>query len=690
MNDPFAFLRQQEEKTEKEARRLRLRTRVLMGLFCGILAGFFAVLFQLQIVNGESYLPANIHRTTTTRERVDSARGEITDRYGRVMAANTTSCHVELNTAEMGADRNEIIAQLLALCKEEGVQWAEALPISRSAPWQYTGDAALRYEAENDDGEQEIRLTSLGRLAEACGWVEDAATAEPPPAEELFSAMCRTFGLIKEGEKPDAADREMAGVLYAVYLRQYQIVYLNYVFADDVGVSFIAKVKERGLDGVEFKTDITRRTLTGYAAHVLGTVGAIQPDEADYYTGLGYPLDSVVGRSGVELAFERWLHGTSGTKVTVKNEDGAIEDESWQGDKAPRAGASVSLTLDMSLQTTAEDLLAQFESGLEEEGGAAAVVLDMSGGVLAMASYPEFDRSQLNRATQGLYAPGSTFKMVTSTAALTEGTITTSDTVTCTGRYRYYSSPQPVCWIYPGSHGTENVVNAITDSCNVFFFDVGRRLGIAKLDEYAAKFGLGQLTGIEIDEAQGRIAGPETSEALGQTWYEGNILSASIGQENHQFTPLQLANYVATLVNGGSRYQVHLLKEVRSADNTQTLYRYQPQVLSTIDIAPEDLAAIKQGMYNLAMLGYVSPYFRDLPVEVGCKTGTAEVGSSSTANAVFVCFAPYDDPQVAVCLVAEKGASGGNLAQMAAGILKQYFATDGALDTASGENTLIR
>ena len=688
MNDPFEFLRQQEVKTEREAKRLKLRTQVLMTIFCGVLLAFVAVLFQFQIVNGESYLPIHYQSTISERERVDSSRGEILDRYGRVLAANAMSYHVSLDMTDMGERRNEIISSLLELCKEQGVEWAEAMPISKTAPWTYTDEEPFCYEGENEAGEKELKLTYLGSLAQARGWVKDAAR-DSPDADTLFTAMCLDFGLIGEGESPDPSDREVAGVLYALYLRAEQINYLEYVFAEDVDITFISKVKERGLDGVEFKTDTTRRYLTDYAAHVMGTVSAIQPEETSYYTALGYPLDARVGRSGVELAFERWLHGGSGVRITEKNEDGKIVGQSWEGGEAPQAGGNVYLTLDMALQQTTEDLLTQVESTLEEAGGAAAVVVDMTGGVLAMASYPEFSASQLNRATQGLYAPGSTFKMCTAAAALSEGVITTTDTVECTGRYRYYTSPQPACWINPGNHGLENVTEAITDSCNIFFYDVGRRTGIAKLAEYAAKFGLGQYTGIEIDEAQGRIAGPETSAALGLTWSDGNTLSAAIGQDNNQFTPLQLANYVATLVNGGSCYEAHLLKEVRSADNSQVLYQHQPLIRSSIELAPAALAAIKQGMYDLSKTAAMNQYFRDLPVEVGCKTGTAEV-AESTANAVFVCFAPYNDPQVAVCLVAEKGASGGNLAQIAAGILNQYFSTGSSLDSSSPENTLIR
>ena len=248
-----------------------------------------------------------------------------------------------------------------------------------------------------------------------------------------------------------------------------------------------------------------------------------------------------------------------------------------------------------------------------------------------------------------------------------------------------------MCWIYTntrGNHGSETVSEAIKDSCNIFFYDLGRRLGIDKLVEYATAFGLGNYTGIELPESKGTIAGPETTEKLGGVWYAGQTLSAAIGQDNNQFTPIQLANYVATLVNGGNRYETHLLKEVKSSDYTQVVYEYEPQLKATIDIDPEDLAAVKQGMYDLSQTASMAQYFADLPVSVGCKTGTAEV-QGSDANATFVCFAPYDDPQVALCLVAEKGSAGGNLAALAASMLREYFAAEDNLGTTSQENTLL-
>ena len=416
-------------------------------------------------------------------------------------------------------------------------------------------------------------------------------------------------------------------------------------------------------------------------------------------------MNAYVGKDGVELAFESYLHGTSGTRLLETDENGAVVSQQWQTE--PQPGNHVVLTLDSELQAHTEQLLGDFVSGLSDPAGAAAVMVDMSGGVLALASYPTYDLSTysedyndlltdpakplLNRATQGVYAPGSIFKMVTAVGGLTEGLITPSSTTYCSGIYTYYPDYRPVCWIYTntrGNHGSETVSEAIKDSCNIFFYDLGRRLGIDRLVDYATAFGLGQYTGIELPESKGTVAGPETAEKLGDVWYAGQTLSAAIGQDNNMFTPIQLANYVATLVNGGNRYETHLLKEVKSSDYSQVVYEYEPKLASTIDIDPEDLAAVKQGMYDLSQTASMARYFDDLPVSVGCKTGTAEV-SGSDATATFVCFAPYDDPEIAVAIVIEHATWGSNLATTGVDILNAYFTADETGSAVTGENQLL-
>ena len=250
-----------------------------------------------------------------------------------------------------------------------------------------------------------------------------------------------------------------------------------------------------------------------------------------------------------------------------------------------------------------------------------------------------------------------------------------------------------MCWIYRqggGTHGLVNVTRAIEVSCNYFMYDVGRRLGIDKLDEYAAMFGLGQKTGVELYEESGVVASPAFTESLGGTWYEGNVLSVAIGQESTQVTPIQLTNFISALVNGGTRYSTHLLKTVKSSDFSQVVYEYEPQVQAEINIAQENLDAVTEGMRELTTGdGSLASAFRNLPFEVGAKTGSAQVSSTSDSNAVFVCYAPYDDPEIAISLVVEHGGSGSVLASLAAEILAYYFTTPDSQSDVVTENTLM-
>ena len=484
-------------------------------------------------------------------------------------------------------------------------------------------------------------------------------------------------------------------------------------------IDFISRVKEQALTGAVIEATTVRQYHTPYAAHLLGRVTPIFPEEVEYYTSLDedgdgvadYSLNDTVGRDGVEQAFESYLRGDAGVRTVERNKQGKIVSETWRVE--PQPGDNVMLTLDIGLQGYVENVLASSVPAIDVEentGGAACVVLDVdTAEVLACASYPTYDIANynanynqyaadpaeplLNRALQGLYAPGSTFKMVTAVAGLETGVIEPDTEIEDVGRYTRWSSPQPMCWIYRErgtTHGWINVSEAIEVSCNYFFYEVGYQVGIDTLVDYATRFGLGQYTGIELYEEKGVMAGPEFTESLGGTWYEGSVLSVAIGQESSQFTPVQLANYIATLVNGGTRNAVHLLKEVKSSDFSQVEYTYEPQVLGTIEIETENLQAVKAGMLALTTQGSVSRHFQDLPFQVGGKTGSAQVDDQADANAVFVCFAPYDDPEVALALVVERGGSGSELGAMAADILSYYFSVQETRDEAPQENTLVR
>ena len=722
-----------EDRTESEGRQLRLRSGLLIALFVVVLGAYGYVLYNTQIVHGDNYRQQASYTTAQT-ETVDSSRGEIMDSKGRVLVSNTTAYEVTLDTAVMGKEKTNILAELIELSAEEGVEWADDLPITAGPPYSFTKSDVYTYllttsntdEEGNEVTSSEERLTNLGRLAVKCGWIDDPLSGTNDgdevtylDPEALMAAMCDTFGLeLTEGEISGNI-RALLGVLYELALRSYEVVYTDYVFAENVDIEFISRVKEQDLTGVLVESVATRQYYTTYAAHVLGRTGKYTSDAMwQKYKELGYSYDASVGLSGAELAFEAYLHGTSGLREITTSDSGKIVTEEWVVDEdtgetlEPTPGGNVILTMDIGLQAVVEDALAEHIESLEESGGAACAIVDMTGGVLALASYPTYDLSTysqnfnelaanelkplLNRATNGLYSPGSTFKLLTATAGLMEGIIDADDTITCTGVYSYegWRGHNPQCWYwraYHVGHGKEDLAEAIKDSCNIYFYDVGRRVGIAKLNEYAEKFGLGESTGIELGDKAGYVAGPATSEALGQVWYEGNITSAAIGQENNQFTPLQIANYIATLVNGGDHYEAHLLKSVKSSDYSQVIYEQEPVLLDTVDISDKALEAMKEGMYQVTQNAAIARYFNSLPVKAGAKTGTAQISATSQdTNGLLVVFAPYDDPQIAMCIVMEKGASGSSLASIAADILSYYFSGDAALTTVTEENTLIR
>ena len=700
-----------------EKKQFHRRGLGMLLLLAVILFGLGSSLYDAQMIHGAEYL-ARSQNSIAETQTVEAARGDILDRYGRVLVSNRVTYQVALNTDAMEKNRNDILLALIHIARDAGVEWEDTLPITAQPPFRYTTDTPFQYPTTDEEGSPTTSLTRLGRLAVKMKWIDDptadgAQGAPLPTAEELLEKMRESFQLELEG----ADMRAVAGVLYELYYRSMVNSWPPYVFAEGVDIDFISKVKEQGLSGVEIEAATVRTYNTEYAAHLLGRVGAIE--NWDAYKDLDldgdgtpdYEMDDTVGKEGAELAFESYLRGTAGVREVERNTSGKVVSEKWT--TAPQPGDNVVLTIDIDLQKQVEDILSQAIPQLasEDTEGAACVVMDVNRAeVLASASYPSYHLATysadlaensadplkpfLNRAFQGVYAPGSTFKMVTAVAGLESGIIEPDTEIMDTGVYTYYQDDGPQCWYwrqYRRKHGLVNVSEALEVSCNVFFFDVGRRVGIQGLQEFAAKFGLGEPTGIELYEETGVMAGPEYTQSMGQTWYEGSTLSVAIGQESSQFTPLQLANYIATLVNGGTRYSAHLLKEVKSSDFSQVLYTYEPEVLDSIDIQPENLDAVKAGMLALTTgKGSLARYFQDLPVQVGAKTGSAQVNAETESNAVFVCFAPYDDPQIAISLVVEKGGSGSTLASIAADILRYYFSAEESREETLTENTLIR
>ena len=722
-----------------EGKQFNIRTLIIASLLALLLVGFILVLYNLQIVKGDEYRAASTVKIANT-VTLEAARGELLDRYGRSLVSNRATYEITLNSSLMGAEaeRNANLMELITICRENGLEWTDTLPISKDAPFTYTDENALVYT--NSEGK--VKFSYLGALLDALPlgtdilsdrWRSADLTAaasvadlgEGLTAEEVIDGL-RQYFLIDESLS-DADARALIGVLYELNLRSQNVKQTEYIFAQDVSIDVISAIKERSLTGVNISATTVRQYNTTSAAHLLGRVGAIQ--DWDAYKDKGYNMNDSVGINGMEAAFEDYLRGTSGTLIQEMSTSGKVVSESWMVDDEtgeamePEPGNHVMTTLDLRLQEKVEEVLANTIENLADtkEKGAVVVQSVNDGGILAMASYPTYDLSTVyssteaykavaddprnpfvNRATSEIYYPGSTFKPLVAIAALEEGLVTPTEKIQDTGALQLpeeehypYGDYHPQCWIYRqyrGTHGWENMADALRDSCNIYFYTLGHRLGIEKIDEYAAMFGLGQKTGLELSEEEGYVAGPDTSAMLGQEWYGGNLLSAAIGQDNTKITMLQLSNYIATLVNGGNRYETHLLKTVKSNDFSETVYEYEAQPVETLNLDPTYVEAAKQGMWEVANdeESTVDQYLSNLVVEVGAKTGSAQVSADENANAVFVLFAPYDDPEIVISMVVEGGASGANLASATGEIVNYYFGSEHTMESIGTENTLIR
>ncbi len=686
---------------------MKTRTTRVIALSLCMLSIFGALVYrliQLQLIQGgqtAESLNANIIRNYDEL----ASRGEILDRDGRVMVDNALSFSVQLDYYEWDKkQQNQVILQLWETLQQNGIACSDILPLSREAPLAYTWTSL-----DSGSGKK------LQKFADAREWgrVEDLTP------NRLFGLLCSRYGV-----DPDLTleqRRAVIGVRY--YLEDYQFSAYNtpVTLAEEVDIRTVARVSEQSgeLPGVTIQVTGSREYNTGAAAHVLGRVAAISREEYEAHKDEGYALTDTIGKDGMEQALEQYLRGTDGLRaVEVDSRTGQVMAEYMVEETQP--GKNCYLTLDLPLQERVEQSLADTLAAIKEKGeaskdgagadvaGGAAVVIDVNTGeILAMASWPTYSLATFsadysmnqanelhpfyNRAIKGDYSPGSTFKMCTALAALEEGCITPNTKILDKGVYERYADVgySPRCWIYRQygrTHGSVNVSQALKYSCNYFFYEMGYQLGIETLSGYARQLGLGEKTGVELSgETAGNLAGPESRAANnGEKWYAADTLMAAIGQSDHQFSPLQLANYVATLVNGGTRYRPHLLKKVMDYTNTEVYEETQPTVLNTVEISPASLEAIKKGMKGVVTEdGTASSYFAGFPIQVGGKTGSAQMTNHS-ATGVFVSFAPYDKPEIAVCVVGEFASSGGSLAPVAIAAYDQYFGL-GLSDAPDGE-----
>ena len=681
------------------------RLLALAGFLSAALVIYVGVLYNIQVNQHDYYLAKSI-RTITRVETVEASRGVITDRSGRELVSSRSSYNLTFDSSLLSEedDENLAILRLIKLCQSQQVGWTDNLPITSTAPFSYTLDKLDDTQRSRfaDFLQKDLKRVSTNLSPD--GITEELLNSLGLDAGSLVELLREKYEIPSSFSLSDA--RSVIGVQYELSIRQL-VSTTAYAMVEDIDSAMISLLNDGNYAGARITTSSVREYKTDSAAHILGTVGPIWREEYLQLKDKGYGYNDRIGRSGVELAFEAYLKGTDGKRIVSTNADGKITGEYYE--KEPQPGNTVELTIDLSLQKSVEDALAETVSAMSAKDGnttrgAGAVVIKVgTGEVLALASYPDFDLSNYNqdynilstdlakplwnRATMGTYAPGSTFKPLTAVASLMEGIITPYQKLKTTGHWTYPGDPNSYanCWIYNssrGNHGSINVSQAITVSCNYFFAQMGYYLGLDKLNEYATAFGLGEHTGIEIGDAAGNLAQNKAGENQAP-W-------AAFGQASYLFTPIQLANYIATLVSGGKHCEAHLLKAVKSYDNTQVLAVGNTDPKNTVDISGEALTAVKKGMHDLTTTGSLAPYFKDCVVDAGAKTGTAQVSKDTENNGVFVCFAPYDDPEIAVSIVIEQGGSGSALASTAVNILNAYFSADEIGTAILGENQLMQ
>lgn len=686
----------------KSRGRFLLLKVIALGMLCAI--GY--KMFNLQIINGKSYKNIAENRITTNITE-EAPRGAIYDRYGVPLVTNEVGYSIVIQRAGMSSvELNKVIEKTTALIKNNGCEYYDKLPISY-APYEFT------FEDENGDGSSEDEKETWFKN----NLYKDKYITPDMSAEDVIQKFKEIYKIDSSYNEDQA--RRVIGARYEAELSGFSSV-TPYTLADDVNVDVVTRIKESKDEykGVSVTNSYVRKyDKPGVATHLLGRIGRINAEEYEQKKQDGYGMNDMIGKQGIEQWAESYLKGkdgSMGTLSTVSGEQGVIE----KTDPVP--GNYLVLTIDSDLQEYTEKSLKNTINSISASGGkgydcdaGAAVVIDVkTGDLLTCASYPSYDMSTFdedysklikdnrkpmwNRAVSGTYSPGSTFKPLSAIAALQSNNLRVNEIIVDEGVYKYYDDYQPACWIWNGyhtTHGPVNVSQAIENSCNYFFYEVGRRMGIGTLDEYAAKFGLGQKTGVELnEETAGHMASPEykkevVTNATDSSWFGGDTLQAAIGQSYSLFTPIQLANYTATIANGGTRHKVNLIKSVRSSVDGSIVKEFTPQTVEQIDMSTDVLNAVKDGMRKVTDEGSAKNIFQGYSIAVGGKTGTAQIGKGSD-NALFIAYAPFDNPQIAVAVVLEHGAAGTNAAYVARDIFDKYFEKEiaGAQAQPSAEN----
>lgn len=675
---------------------------VLLLIFLLIVGFFGTKLYTYQIVEAEDRADANYFKYRTT---VKAARGDILDRYGNAMVSNRASYNLVLISYVINSAKgtNNYLLELYKLCDEIGAEYIDNFPITKERPFEYTLD--------------EYSSSWQGYFQKYLANKEIDSDISAPL---LLQRLRRSYKIPEEWSDKDA--RAVIGIYYELALRSVANLD-NYIFIEDVQSDHLAAILELNTPGLMVEASTVREYATEYAAHILGYTGPMNADQWEYYKTIdGYKMDSVVGQSGLEQVFEEQLHGIDGVREDTIDKEGNIISTRWI--TMPQAGNNVETSIDLQLQRIAEDSLASLMESLrvpDEEGGepgdaegGAVVAMDIkTGEILACGSYPTYNLAtfredyeelkadpllpMFNRALLATYPPGSTYKMSMVVAGINNGYINSTYEIQDKGVFSKYDGANgPKCLAWTNNRTTHDMVNAmkaLQKSCNYYFYVLGDMMYIDDIDETAKGFGLGESTGVELYEETGHRANEETKKSLykgeNAMWYKGDQVLASIGQSDNRFTPLQLCVYVSTLANKGQRLEATFLQRVVSNDYRTLVEENVPTIVSNMVISDEAYNAVLEGMKMVARSGGTAAgTFANYPVDIACKTGTAETGRAGSANGAFVCFAPADNPKIAIAIYGERAGHGSDMAVAAKPMLDYYLNIGEISDVTSLENSV--
>lgn len=662
--------------------------RFVLNIFVIILfAAILFRLFKLQIVMGDSYREQSENRLVS-QEVIEAPRGIIMDRNGKPLVTNKQGFSIEISKNNITYDRlNDIILKTVDLLDLYEEKYMDTLPISND-----------NFEFMYNSYKLEERNKKILDFKNSIDAPEHASGLD------CIKILAKEYDI--EPRYTDVELRKIVGIRYEMEKRGFSTS-TPFTLAQDVSLDVVTRIQEGNetFKNVKITTRPTRQYhYDGVASHILGRVGIIYKEEYEALKDTeGYGMNDLIGKDGLEKSLEKYLKGENGIKNTSRSLDSSTGYES--NDIPAKVGNNVVLTIDIELQKTAEQALKDTIAAIKRSGeskankagadakGGAVVVTDVnSGEILAMATYPSYNITTfeddyeslasseltpfLNRAISGIYAPGSVFKILTAIAGLEEGEMTKNEIINCNGVYDYYDQKFN-CWIWTDQHITHKamtVETAIQNSCNYYFYDIGKRLGYQKMYKYGKEFGLGEISGVELDgEAKGVLANSEYKELnFDEQWYPGDNLQMAIGQSYNLFTPIQISNYIATVANGGTRYKPHLTKNIRDVYTGKFVVDEEPIVINKVNMSESTHAAVTHGMRMVSDIDGTASIFADFPIEVCSKTGSAQVAKGS-ANGVFASYAPYKDPQISVAIVVENAGSGAALAPIAKSVYEKYF-----------------